>query len=163
MSTNNIELIPASELPVAEGTEVDVLCVENGELKRKEGASLGGGEKADLVIALSCPNNLTTPSAENTTVTIESGSLDAVAEALREGRPPVVKCKRFYITNGFDTSFPIVEGGVYDCDVLYYAGNITFSFALPKDCMARIIMNIDDAEYLEVWFHPLVMSGFQVI
>lgn len=42
---NNIELIPASELPVAEGTEVDVLCVENGELKRKEGASLGGGVK----------------------------------------------------------------------------------------------------------------------
>ena len=33
---NNIELIPASELPVAEGAEIDVLCIENGELKRKE-------------------------------------------------------------------------------------------------------------------------------
>lgn len=39
----SIEFIPAKDLPVAEGDEVDVLCVENGELKRKEGASLGGG------------------------------------------------------------------------------------------------------------------------
>lgn len=36
------EFIAAKDLPVAEGDEVDVLCVENGELKRKEGASLGG-------------------------------------------------------------------------------------------------------------------------
>lgn len=36
---NNIELIPASELPVAEGNEVEMLVVENGELKRKEADS----------------------------------------------------------------------------------------------------------------------------
>lgn len=39
----NINLIPAKDLPIAEAEEVDVLCVENGELKRKPGASLGGG------------------------------------------------------------------------------------------------------------------------
>lgn len=47
--SEKIEFIPAKDLPVAEGDEVDVLCVENGELKRKEGASLGG-ETLDIVI-----------------------------------------------------------------------------------------------------------------
>ena len=37
------KFIAAKDLPVAEGNEVDVLCVENGALKRKEGASFGGG------------------------------------------------------------------------------------------------------------------------
>lgn len=41
--SENINFIPASELPLAEAKEVDVLCVENGELKRKAGANLGGG------------------------------------------------------------------------------------------------------------------------
>lgn len=41
--SEKIEFIAAKDLPIAEGDEVDVLCVENGELKRKEGASLGGG------------------------------------------------------------------------------------------------------------------------
>lgn len=39
----NINFIPAKELPVAEGDEVSVLCLENGEMKQKPGASLGGG------------------------------------------------------------------------------------------------------------------------
>ena len=38
----SINLIPAADLPVTEAKEVDVLCVENGELKRKAGANLGG-------------------------------------------------------------------------------------------------------------------------
>ena len=40
----NIEFISAKDLPTTESNEVDVLCVEKGELKRKEGASLGGGK-----------------------------------------------------------------------------------------------------------------------
>lgn len=40
--SENINFIPANELPVAEGDEVSVLCVEGGELKQKPGASLGG-------------------------------------------------------------------------------------------------------------------------
>lgn len=58
--SEKIEFIPAKDLPVAEGDEVDVLCVENGELKRKEGASLGGG------------GYMFKPAAE--TVTIESAT-----------------------------------------------------------------------------------------
>lgn len=40
--TENIEFISAKDLPEATGEEVSVLCVENGEMKQKPGASLGG-------------------------------------------------------------------------------------------------------------------------
>lgn len=38
----NINFISANELPEATGDEIEVLCVENGQMKRKTG-SLGGG------------------------------------------------------------------------------------------------------------------------
>ena len=40
---DNINLIPAADLPLTEAKEVDVLCVEGGELKRKAAGNLGGG------------------------------------------------------------------------------------------------------------------------
>lgn len=40
--SENINFIPANELPVAEGDEVSVLCVENGEMKQKPAKGLGG-------------------------------------------------------------------------------------------------------------------------
>ena len=47
----NIEFIPASNLPITEGSEVDVLCVENGELKLKAASGLGGGGmEYDLIL-----------------------------------------------------------------------------------------------------------------
>lgn len=48
--SNEREFIAAKDLPVSEAEEVDVLCVENGELKRKTGASLGGRGVFDVVI-----------------------------------------------------------------------------------------------------------------
>lgn len=39
---DNINLIPAAELPLTEADEIDVLCVEGGELKRKAASNLGG-------------------------------------------------------------------------------------------------------------------------
>ena len=42
--TENINFIPATELPEATGEEVSVLCIENGEMKQKPGASIGGKE-----------------------------------------------------------------------------------------------------------------------
>lgn len=50
--SEKIEFIAAKDLPVAEGNEVDVLCMENGELKRKEGTSLGsnGGDPNLFVV-----------------------------------------------------------------------------------------------------------------
>ena len=37
------ELISAKDLPITEAEEIDVLCVDNGELKRKQAKGLGGG------------------------------------------------------------------------------------------------------------------------
>lgn len=39
----NINFIPAHELPETEAAEVEVLCLDNGQLKRKPAANLGGG------------------------------------------------------------------------------------------------------------------------
>lgn len=39
----NINFIPANELPATEAEEVEVLCLDAGELKRKPAANLGGG------------------------------------------------------------------------------------------------------------------------
>lgn len=39
----NYEFISAANLPTTDAKEVDVICVEGGELKRKPGASIGGG------------------------------------------------------------------------------------------------------------------------
>ena len=39
----NYEFISAANLPTTDAKEVDVICVEGGELKRKAGASIGGG------------------------------------------------------------------------------------------------------------------------
>lgn len=40
---NNINFIPATDLPVAEGEEISVLCLENGAMKQKPAKGLGGG------------------------------------------------------------------------------------------------------------------------
>lgn len=161
------EFIAANALPVTEAEEVNVLVVDpaTGELAQKAGANLGGGgEQADLVIALTMPSGkYNVPTSENTSVAIESGSLDAIVEAMRAGRPPIVKCKRFYTINSFDTSFPIIEGGVYDCDVDYYGGDISICFAIPPVSMMRIAMNIEDPEYLSVTVYPLATTMFEVI
>lgn len=39
----SIEFISAKDLPTTETEEIDVLCVENGKLKRKAANGLGGG------------------------------------------------------------------------------------------------------------------------
>ena len=52
----NINFISATELPEATGEEVSVLCLENGEMKQKPGASLGGGGFMEVEITLSGTN-----------------------------------------------------------------------------------------------------------
>lgn len=47
---NNIEFVPASELPMAETDDIEVLCIENGELKLKDGSGLGGSGEFDAVL-----------------------------------------------------------------------------------------------------------------
>lgn len=48
----NTNFIPANQLPVAEGDEVSVLCVENGELKQKSASGLGGGNVVQINVTV---------------------------------------------------------------------------------------------------------------
>lgn len=144
--------------------EATVLIEEDGIIKRAPKSEVGGsGEEVDMVINFLAPAKINSQTSENVSVSIESGSLGIVTEALRAGRPPVVKCKRYCVTNGFDTSYPIVEGGVYDCDVIYYNGGISMSFTVPYKYMFRIVMDINDPEYLQVWCYPFATTMIQVI
>ena len=70
----NINFIPANNLPVAEGDEVSVLCLENGEMKQKPANGLGGG-KADVVIEVTGSED----------ATIKSGSYNEVVTKLQNG------------------------------------------------------------------------------
>lgn len=46
--SENINFIPANELPYAEGDEVEVLCLEGDELKRKAAEDLSGGSTVTI-------------------------------------------------------------------------------------------------------------------
>lgn len=140
--------------------EAHVLVEEAGAIKRVPKTEVGGAGKADMVIKLSSPVITNNSTAENTTVTIESGSLQAVIDVLRNGEVPVVKVNHFYTV---EESIPIIEGGVYNCSVLHYGEYLHFSFAIPAQYMMRIIMSIDDPDYLEVWVCPLAMTITQII
>lgn len=83
--SENINFIPANELPEAEGDEVSVLCLENGEMKQKPGASLGGSEKVDLRIVIQ--GNPTNP-PNDANFTIVEGGVGAVFDAIKSNRVP---------------------------------------------------------------------------
>lgn len=71
--SEKINFIPATDLPVAEGDEVSVLCLENGEMKRKPGVRLGDG-KTDVVIEMT-----------DGEAAIKSGSYNELVDKLRNG------------------------------------------------------------------------------
>lgn len=117
----NREFISAANLPTTEAEEVDVLCVEGGELKRKPGASLGGrATEPDLVIRLS---GYTTDN-----VSVVSGSVEAVAAILGEGRIPNIVFE-FFKTNqaGYSDSAATVN----DVYVFRYGEKVWVNFIVP--------------------------------
>lgn len=83
----NINFIPANELPEAEGDEVSVLCVENGELKQKAASGLGSNTNYDIVVRL--VGSWDTEAKQcSATAEIISGSFDAVVQKLDAGIVP---------------------------------------------------------------------------
>lgn len=105
----NMNFIPANELPVAEGDEVSILCVENGELKLKSASGFGGKTAYDLTVRITGTwddeNGMVTATGE-----ILSGSYDAVLEKLDAGIMPsclVIDCGTFW--EGFERK------GVAEC------------------------------------------------
>ena len=83
----NIEFIPAKDLPTTEGSEVDVLCVENGELKRKA-ISLGGDPEYDLILRV--VSGWDEESGNNIVIEYEviQGSYDAVKQKIDNAIEP---------------------------------------------------------------------------
>lgn len=76
----NTEFIAAKDLPTTEAEEVDVLCVEGGELKRKPGASLGGGGGFLTVDIVLNDTNWGSPSSVSF-----SKTYDEIKEAIEKG------------------------------------------------------------------------------
>lgn len=94
----NIEFIPASNLPITEGSEVDVLCVENGELKRKA-ISLGGDPEYDLILRVVGGWDEETGNNIVNEYEVIQGSYDAVKQKIDSGIVPKVIIVDEY-TNG---------------------------------------------------------------
>lgn len=84
----NIEFIAAKDLPTTEAEEVDVLCVEGGELKRKPGASLGGKPEYDLVVKFTV-QYVEEYDDYKLMPELLSGSYEAVAAKINENKPSV--------------------------------------------------------------------------
>lgn len=134
--SKNINFIPATELPEAEGDEVSVLCLENGELKQKAASGLGSGggnTNYDIVVRI-----VTSYDEENNEVTatanIVSGSFDAVVQKLDAGVIP--EC--LVIESG--TSWNNAEiKRVYETNVCWYK--------YPGDEMPCIGFNGDGVYY----------------
>lgn len=96
----NINFIPANELPVAEGNEVSVLCVENGEMKQKPSASLGA---YDAIIHIEEDYSGADPVCN---ITVEKGALEDIVAMIRNGRMPKVL---FYGVLYYGYSLPIAN------------------------------------------------------
>lgn len=76
---DNYELIAAKDLPATDAAEVDVICVENGELKRKPGTSISGG----YVIHLD--TSMITSASESQVVFTCNDSYDEIAKIVHNG------------------------------------------------------------------------------
>ena len=77
----NINFISANELPNTEADEVDVLCVENGEMKRKTGTSLGGSFDAVIDMATW---------GDASTCTFVEGSYDTIMKKISKFHAPTI-------------------------------------------------------------------------
>ena len=99
--SEKINFIPVNELPVAEGDEVSVLCVENNELKRKPANGLGGSKPLLLLDADSAE------SYQN-----DSSYGDAALEAIKSGKNILVR-----VPNADGGSYTAIYSPVLMCQV----------------------------------------------
>lgn len=129
--TENIEFISANKLPVAEGDEVSVLCLENGELKQKPGASLGGGGSNTPLYRTYTSEDIVLGAGGPTQCIVDPEIVTAVMQSINNKTPMPQICfvedTTGYIpqqlqfvfgvdlnTRGF--SFPVQSNGIYVFD-----------------------------------------------
>lgn len=155
----NFKSIADVEVVETPAETANVLIEENGVVKKAPKTAVGG-EMADLVIRVDDLPIIFSTNAGRPTVTIESGSLESVANALAAGRAPVVKVKSF---NNFDSNVITREGGVFDCATSQYGSMFTFTCAVGR-AMIRIEMDNTDPEFLQFWFSQIsLLSEVKVI
>ena len=86
-------LVSPNELPLSDTEEVDVLVVENNELKRKPVTGLSGGkEDIDLLIVVSQDEGRNIDVTQDNS-TIAEGNVEAVFAKIRAGLAPNVKIR----------------------------------------------------------------------
>ena len=112
---SNIEFIPASNLPTTEASEVDVLCVENGELKLKAGASIGGNTEYDLILRVVGGQDEET--GDNIVIEYEvmQGSYDAVKQKIDNAIEPKALILDEYRVGDY------IEKRVYEAFAYWYS------------------------------------------
>lgn len=132
----NREFISAADLPVAEGDEVSVLCLENGEMKQKPGASLSGGStKWDAVIDIVGGTGVNVADS----LTLTSGSYDAVKAKIEAGELPNVLIRWAMV---YGTNYNVVGRADTVADVPEYSHiyiTLGDSYAAPQ----RMKLNAD--------------------
>lgn len=122
----NMNLIPANELPEAVGNEVEALCVENGQMKRKT-CNLGGTYIIDLT--KSADN-----SAQDNVFTINDINYDDFIEQIWNGRPFCLKGPLDEDTIVFlnPWSFYLSDGVLYIMTMSQYVTYSTYIFAFTN-------------------------------
>lgn len=136
----NYEFISAANLPTTDAKEVDVLCVEGGELKRKPGASIGGG--GGYVVRLPADTQMQMDESDGMIIFMVEESRDNFAEILYNGGSVLIDVGATSfgpeIEDGFMIINPIawtVQEGVLTAMwmLLEGAGNgIAFMFMFPN-------------------------------
>lgn len=136
----NYELISAKDLPTTDAKEVDVVCVEGGELKRKPGASIGGG--GGYVVRLPADTQMQMDESGGMIMFIVEESRDNFAEILYNGGSVLIDASATPFAsemgNGFAIFNPIawtVQEGALMAMWIFSGGSgndLAFMFSFPN-------------------------------
>lgn len=127
----NVEFISAANLPIVEGDEVNVLCVEDGELKQKP---VSNNTNYDIVVRV-IPAWDEEEDMMSTTAQIISGSYDAVMQKLDADIIPKV----LLIENGT---------GYDNYKIKAVSESFTYWISKPGVGEGLILFSVDGAPYL---------------
>ena len=136
----NINFISATELPEATGEEVSVLCLENGEMKQKPGASLGG-TVVDAVIDLGTYSD-TTNLSDLTGGSVPVGTVKMIEAKIAAGEMPklIGTITYQYYDKALKSVFEFTAVGTYGenqvrcyCDIMPYSGHYSLYASLRDD------------------------------
>ena len=133
----NYEFISAANLPTTDAKEVDVICVEGGELKRKPGASIGGG--GGYVVRL--PADTPMDGTGSSFIFMVEESYDNFADILYNGGSVLIDASATMLGQELSTGFAAVIPGAWSMQdgvlaaisMLYYSNQlIAIQFAFPN-------------------------------